>query len=569
MQKISEEINLVIQHRVQQLGKEKSLRQDECTFLQEQLTKVAHRTYLWVYLTLDLIQNTSGFTRGSIRRAIRTLPQSVLEAYEKILNRSLDKTATRKLLHIVTAASRPLSVNELAEAMAIQKSHESYQDLEEELEPEMRFRNTVRDLCGLFVVIVDSKIYLLHQTAREFLVRDPKNGQPDDETFQWKWKYSLHADKSNRILVYICLWYLNFTRLETLRDICFLNYSAANWATHFRNANIFKCEELVVLALRVCDIGSKRFNTWYTIYRDSYYDAPERPTPLILASYFGLEAVARQLLDDGCDTSTKQKLPKRVLQKALASLLRGRRAMVTAKDEKGLTPLAWAAENGHEAVVRLLAQRDDVDVDAKDRRWGQTPLSYAASEGHEAAVKLLAERKDVDVNAEDYWNRTPLLHAAMEGHEAVVRLLAQREDVATDAKDNDGRTPLLWAARNGHEMVVRLLAEREDVAADAKDNNGRTPLSYAAEWGNEEVVRLLTGRQDIEADRKDYLGRTPLSHAAGNKYRVGDRPEAVVKLLAERKDVDVKGEDRDGHTPLWWAKNNEREAVIKILQTYM
>ena len=43
------------------------------------------------------------------------------------------------------------------------------------------------------------------------------------------------------------------------------------------------------------------------------------------------------------------------------------------KDGKGRTPLSWAAEGGHEAVVKLLAERDDVAADSKDK-WGRMPL---------------------------------------------------------------------------------------------------------------------------------------------------------------------------------------------------
>ena len=58
------------------------------------------------------------------------------------------------------------------------------------------------------------------------------------------------------------------------------------------------------------------------------------------------------------------------------------------KDSYGRTPLSWAAEKGHEAVVKLLVETGKVDVDSKDRH-GQTPLSQAAGKGHEAVVKLL------------------------------------------------------------------------------------------------------------------------------------------------------------------------------------
>ncbi|KAF2192361.1 ankyrin, partial [Zopfia rhizophila CBS 207.26] len=61
---------------------------------------------------------------------------------------------------------------------------------------------------------------------------------------------------------------------------------------------------------------------------------------------------------------------------------------VDSKDEAGRTPLSWAAENGREAVVKLLLETGKVDVDSKDN-YGRTPLSWAAERGHEAVVKLL------------------------------------------------------------------------------------------------------------------------------------------------------------------------------------
>jgi ankyrin repeat protein len=48
----------------------------------------------------------------------------------------------------------------------------------------------------------------------------------------------------------------------------------------------------------------------------------------------------------------------------------------------------WAAENGYEAVVKLLLETGKVDVNLKDSSR-RTPLSWAAENGHEAVVKLL------------------------------------------------------------------------------------------------------------------------------------------------------------------------------------
>ena len=55
---------------------------------------------------------------------------------------------------------------------------------------------------------------------------------------------------------------------------------------------------------------------------------------------------------------------------------------------------------GHEGVVRLLLQREDVDPNRPDNN-DRAPLGCAAVEGHEGVVKLLLERENVDPNHPD------------------------------------------------------------------------------------------------------------------------------------------------------------------------
>ncbi|KAE8398358.1 hypothetical protein BDV37DRAFT_31958 [Aspergillus pseudonomiae] len=210
IEKIMKEIDLVIKERISQIGKQKSLEIQECEFLQEQLTSIPNRTYLWVSLVIDVIENTTGFTKGNVRRAIQSLPRTVDDAYEKILSHSPDIDKAKTLLRIVTAAKEPLSPKQVSLAMAISPEHRSYTDLEEELESEHGFRRTVRDLCGLLLVIIDEKIYLLHQTAKEFLVRDellaPLSGE---SCLSNSWKHCLQPEESNKVLAEKCIWYLS------------------------------------------------------------------------------------------------------------------------------------------------------------------------------------------------------------------------------------------------------------------------------------------------------------------------------------------------------------------------
>jgi len=109
-----------------------------------------------------------------------------------------------------------------------------------------------------------------------------------------------------------------------------------------------------------------------------------------------------------------------------------------------------------EAIIALLKNRNDQDC--RDT-YGRTPLWWAVREGHEAVVKLLQERDDIAADSKDEYGWTPLWWAARGGYEAVVKLLLERDNVAADPKDEYGRTPLWWAA------VRRLKGRRWSNAA--------------------------------------------------------------------------------------------------------
>jgi ankyrin repeat domain-containing protein 50 len=133
---------------------------------------------------------------------------------------------------------------------------------------------TVRELCGLFVIIINAKIYLLHQTAKEFLVRNESLtssiaiSPPDSRNFEWK--HSLQPRESNRILAEICIWYLTLDFVET-RLTVLLDYSAYNWAAHFRKAGIQSEEAIAALAQSLCETGSERYKAWSAIYASYAY----------------------------------------------------------------------------------------------------------------------------------------------------------------------------------------------------------------------------------------------------------------------------------------------------------
>lgn len=172
---ISREIDLVIKAEVKELGSSLQLGESTQSYLENKLLTTTNRTYLWWRLIREEIRSALASTKNRLKQVIDTLPESLDAAYTALLAQIKNQKEARHLLHIVVAAVRPLTLTELNIALNINVDCQSYEDLD--LEPQDLFRTRIRALCGLFIHVFDSKIYLIHQTAKEFLTSHQSNIQ--------------------------------------------------------------------------------------------------------------------------------------------------------------------------------------------------------------------------------------------------------------------------------------------------------------------------------------------------------------------------------------------------------
>ncbi|PGH17926.1 hypothetical protein AJ79_00825 [Helicocarpus griseus UAMH5409] len=233
-----------------------------------------------------------------------------------------------------------------------------------------------------------------------------------------------------------------------------------------------------------------------------------------------------------------------------------RKALEARKSLTAKKPLLVAGQKGHHGIVKLLLEKDGVDLEYKRSRLEYTPLAHALTNGHDAVVKLLL---DAGANI-DPWPRgrkrmglcpSLLSIAAKEGRCELIKLLLATGKLHVDDGGYRRESPLVTAVRGGHESAVKLLVEaganpkvslplffsyypttllqiaigqgynnivKVLLAAGGFDVNSdadtlRPLLVTAAEKGNSELVRLLLTTDNVDLNVKDHRG-TALCYAA-------------------------------------------------------
>ncbi|XP_072267162.1 transient receptor potential cation channel subfamily A member 1 isoform X2 [Pyxicephalus adspersus] len=145
-------------------------------------------------------------------------------------------------------------------------------------------------------------------------------------------------------------------------------------------------------------------------------------------------------------------------------------------DEKGMTPLHLAAQNGHDRIVFLLLKKGALML-CDYRGW--TALHYAAYGGFTRTIKTLLDTSISLMDKPDKEKNTALHLAAKEGHAKAVALLL--ESGAAITLNVNEASFVHEAIRSGHKDVVyaSIQSERwEEVLVTYSDaSNYKCPIS--------------------------------------------------------------------------------------------
>lgn len=229
------------------------------------------------------------------------------------------------------------------------------------------------------------------------------------------------------------------------------------------------------------------------------------------------------------------------------------------RDDRGHTPLMFAAENSAEpigqpdagplnfdnCIIRLLLNTKLVDIDRQDKEGG-TVLCYAAMEENTLALELLLEH-GADPNIRNESGVNHFVSSAryyLEILEGIENIFSRGFDI--NAYNEKGSTPLHYAAESGNLAFFKFLLDR-GANLDIKCSTNRNLLSYAAEGGSEDIFNVALARMPDSVTNIDNHGRSPLIYVAKNGFLF-----SVDKLLSDpRVDPDLK--DTTQNSPLSYA----------------
>ena len=498
--------------------------------IESALVKGANGMFRWVVCQLDAIQ--SCMKVSLLRKALQALPQTLDETYARMLAQIAEEHIedTRRILSCLICAFQPLTIEELAETVAIVVEGDHYYDVENQLQEP-------RDILAICSGLVCSSnlsredegrkdtqvegLRLSHFSVKEYLTSDRIVTAPAS-------RFALDERYAHELLAKLCinclLWYeqqrlcqdsVTVSRDGRAKDPHgFACYAASHWSNHLQRAQLDRssslygeCLEMLkrppllrdLTRLHRCRLRFSRIATFdpsddfLSDKPDDHYLGPQSLifdsadgacSPLLYASVLGLEELVLKLLASGEDVNTP-----------------GSR----------VTCLTAAAYLGHETVVRLLleegARINEVVQDPSQKGgifYSPTAVHCAVKAGHVEIIKLLLS-KGADVNtcrarspehSLHLHCNTPLHEAVRlprEKSETIVRLLLVA-GANINACGHESSAKLLYTpiSRGNNELIDILL--NAGVNPNDDDSRERTPLIYAIQHGMQQSTEMLIQR---------------------------------------------------------------------------
>ncbi|KAK0656504.1 ankyrin repeat-containing domain protein [Cercophora newfieldiana] len=531
---------------------------DDNPDIQQALLQGAQGMFLWVTLQIDSLCDAK--TDEAIRAALADLPKDLTETFSRILRKAggnpRDPLQVR-IFKLVTAACRPLTAQELREALSVVPGDSVWN-------PARLLHSVYAALacCGSLITVDEEQltVRLIHHSVKQFLLQSPDAG-------------GFSMESANKLLGEVIVTYLNYGVFEAQLSRVVVPNVSVEATTSKIVESMAAPRQVRNLALKLLRLSSQpgsdhdvgkvlaeagRYRSAASLERFHFYAYANEHWQNHISRVWEdnpvMSGMLAKLLQSASSPDIWLELEDCPLvswaakcgQLDVVRVLVAMGAELEAVGENGMTALDYAAENGHERITNLLVGYSaKIDPDrGVVRTVYPSPLLRAIQQGHQAIVGILL-RAGANVEARDGMDRTALVCAIENERFTIAEMLVEHGAPLEERCGTDKRTALLSAAERGLDSMVTLILS-QGVNTDSKDANGCTSLMLAAYKGHESVVRrLLDGGADINMCG-DGLHPTPLLAAIR-----GGRLE-VVRILLERG-ADVGGRGDGGMPPLFAA----------------
>ncbi|KAK7050660.1 ANK-REP-region domain-containing protein [Favolaschia claudopus] len=448
-------------------------------------------------------------TVASLQKALKTLPSSLVAAYEVTMARinvqaeGFQKLAKKTLMWISNAL-RPLSVAELCQILAVEPGDTSL-----DLDKVPHIETILAACAGLVTIDRElSTVRVVHYTAQDWLESQFPYGHKE--------------------IALTSFQYLEFPEFDSLRELNREKYPFAVYAQYcIEHTRMTKSE--MELISQVEQFARKAW-WWKQLWRSLNWseqiffwsnqlwpEAKEDFQTLILAAAGNLQSVSQHLLTEGQFDTKHYKCA-----------------------------LSLAAYAGHSEIVKVL-----LNLDVVNAGWGM----HSASQGEQTEIVKMMLDAGADMNIVGGEYGTALQAATHFGFEPIVKMLLNA-GADTNIVSSKYDTALQSATRQGFEPIVKMLIH---AGADVNIVSGEygTALQAAAYWESQPIVKMLL---DSGANMNIVGGKYgPVLQAAAY-----EGSEGIVKMLLDAgPDINIIG-GKYG-TALQTAVYRESEPIVKML----
>ncbi len=594
--RISEDVKLVIQSKVEEIATRFRCDDETKRFLEQVLYSKSDQSFLWLTMVLHSLEGSPKASKRDFERIINAFPRNLEATYSEFLLRipSEHREDAKKILGLLVGSSRQLTLTEMNIAFTIDQNHRSTAAVVDDLQ--ISISSTLEGIVGSFARIKESnqashensKVSLIHLTAKEYLTDLALHSE--DQIVQ---SLAIPPTDAALSISCACIQYLllqDFTLdlfavdrksfettsptspssmdidvggwdglfcmdeqlgLESIfkesqifeEEKClliaqqykFFDYAATHWAEHFSICEGIAPASIQQAVRRLTACPGPFVTNWlkyYWIKTNMEYPFPEKIDIIEVAAFHNFPILLSELLESG--GSGDQATKDRAL--------------------------FWASRMCRPESLKVLLKHDaNPNSKGLDR---QTALTISAQYGHLGVVQTLLDEHRTEVTLRAKSGRSALSFAAGNGHLDIVELLLNDGRCRPNEQDDVRWTPVFWAAEADYGEILQILLKQPTVDINQVDSTGRSAISWAAGEGSRGALMVLLRHPHVDPNLKDSKGRSPLSWAAGN-----GRTE-MVSILIRKGRVDKSSKDADHRNAISWACQGGHTDTLRALLKY-